>query len=238
MFEKVDKKSNYEELKTVLETLYGEEISTEEFIESAIVSRNAQINLICLNEDNIGYIIWLVEVEKEEEEEIKKEIKTLVIEEIVILLDYRDDNTVNQLLLDIDNLANKQSCPNIELTLPSQSFWLIPFFIQNGGYSSSVLRVSKELAKKTEFVQIYNTVNEGIKPELIEVMVSKDDTYSIEIIEEPSDYKKLLEQGYNPEIISMLFYIEDENLENLLKEINAITDWQEFAFSLIKKVMQ
>lgn len=236
MFEKVDEQNNYEELKIVLETLYGKEISTDEFIDSAIVSRNAQINLIRLDKNNIGYIIWLVEIEKEEEEEIKRDIKTLVIEEIVIILDYRDDNTIKQLLLDIDDLATKQKCSNIELTLPSQSFWLIPLFVQEGGYSSSVLRVSKELAKKTEFVQIYNTINEGIKPELIEVMVSKNDTYGIEIIEEPSDYKRIIEQGYNPEIISMLFYIEDENLEVLLKEINAITDWQEFAFSLIKKV--
>ncbi len=235
MFEKVDEKNNYEELRVVLENLYGEEISTKEFVDSAIVSRNAQINLICLNEKNIGYIIWLVEIEKEEEEEIKRDIKTLVIEEIVILLDYRDNDTIKQLLLDIDNLATHQTCPNIELTLPSQSFWLIPFFVQEGGYSSSVLRVSKELAKKTEFVQIYNTINEGIKPELIEVMVSKNDTYGIEIIEEPSDYRRIIEQGYNPEIISMLFYIEDENLEELLKDINAITDWQEFAFSLVKK---
>ncbi|MFW9852367.1 MAG: hypothetical protein ACFFDS_05465, partial [Candidatus Thorarchaeota archaeon] len=201
-----------------------------------IVSRNAQINLICLNEDNIGYIIWLVETEKEEDEEIKKEIKTLVIEEIVILSDYRNDDIVKQIISDIDILANQQTCPNIELTLPSQSFWLIPFFIQEGEYSSSVLRVSKELAKKTEFVQIYNTINEGIKPEFIEVMVSKNDTYGIEIIEEPSDYRRIIEQGYNPEIISMLFYIEDENLEELLKSINAITDWQEFAFSLVKKI--
>jgi len=236
MFEKVDEKNNFEELRDVLESIFGEQISTEEFIDSAIVSRNAEINLVGLDEKNIGYVIWFVETEKEDEEETGKIIKTLVIEEVVILFDYRDENTIKLLLFDIDDLATKQTCSNIELTLPSQSFWLIPPFVQEGGYSSSVLRVSKELAKKTEFVQIYNTINEGIKPEIIEVMVSKNDTYGIEIIEEPTDYKRIIEQGYNPEIISMIFYIEEENLEELLKEINTITDWQEYAFSLVKKL--
>ncbi|MCK4971761.1 MAG: hypothetical protein KAS52_00435, partial [Candidatus Heimdallarchaeota archaeon] len=95
---------------------------------------------------------------------------------------------------------------------------------------------TKELQKRTEFVSIYNNANEKIKPEFTEVLVSKNDSYQLEIIEEPTDYKKLLEQGFNPEIISMVFYIEDEAIEESMKLINNITDWQEYSISLVKMI--
>jgi hypothetical protein len=67
-------------------------------------------------------------------------------------------------------------------------------------------------------------------------MVSKNGSYQLEIIEEPTDYRKLLEQGYNPEIISMVFYIEDEAIEESMKSINSITEWQEYSISLVKMI--
>ena len=173
-------------------------------------------------------------LEIEVEEETKEKVKTLVIDEIVILPDFHKPETAKELIGDIDDLSKNKECSMIEMTLPSQSFWIIPIFIQEGEYVTSALRVTKELQKRTEFVSIYNNSNEKIKPEFTEVMVSKNGAYQLEIIEEPTDYRKLLEQGFNPEIISMVFYIEDEAIEESMKLINSITEWQEYSISLVK----
>lgn len=222
------------ELLNILKELYGEDILAQDLIDEAFLTKQAKINLIQQNNNDIGYLIYFIEKEKDEESE--KSIDSLIIDEIVILKAHHNIETANQLIQDIDSIKDSIKVNNIEITLPSQSFWLIPSFIDNGGYSSSMLRVSKELAKKTEFIQIYNTIEKGIKPELIELMISKNDTYQLEIIEEPKDYRSVIENGYTPEIVSMLFYIEDVDMEKILEQINAIADWQEYTFSLIKRI--
>jgi len=222
------------ELRELLEELYGEDISLEELIDSTFITRQAKIKLIVKDNRKIGYLIWFLESEKEEE--MAETIETLIVDEIVILKDYHNKEIATELIGDIDRIANKNKVSNIEITLPSQSFWLIPSFIDEGGYSSSMLRVSKELAKKTEFIQIYNIIEKSIKPELIELMVSKGDTFQLEIIEEPKDYRGVIEGGFTPEIVSMLFYIEDVDMEKTLERINSITEWQEYTFSLIKRI--
>ncbi|MCG3215731.1 MAG: GNAT family N-acetyltransferase [Candidatus Heimdallarchaeota archaeon] len=225
-----------EELKQILQNFYGEHISIQEFIESMIVSKNAKISLIQHKEKNIGYIVWLIEKEKEEGEEGGKIIKAFVIDDMVFLPKYQKMENAKELISELDKHAKEQGCTLIEITLPSPSFWLIPIFIQEGDYSSSVLRVSKELQKKTEFVQIYNVVIKGLKPELTEVMVSRNEEYHLEIIEEPMDYRRIIEEGYNPEIVSMIFYVEDEKMEEKLNQINEIAEWQEYSFSLVKNL--
>ncbi|MCG3220645.1 MAG: hypothetical protein H7641_04630 [Candidatus Heimdallarchaeota archaeon] len=222
------------ELKDLLEELYGEDISPQDLIDTAFLTKQAKINLVEQNNDKIGYLIWFLEREKDEESE--ETIDTLIIDEIVIMKTHNNIEVANLLIQDIENLEKKNKVSNIEITLPSQSFWLIPSFIDEGGYSSSMLRVSKELAKKTEFIQIYNTIEKGIKPELIELMISKNDTYQLEIIEEPKDYRSVIENGFTPEIVSMLFYVEDVDMEKTLERINSITDWQEYTISLIKRI--
>ena len=60
------------------------------------------------------------------------------------------------------------------------------------------------------------------------------DAFQIEIIESPKDYRSIIENGYNPEIVSMVFYIEEEKMEETIQEINNLCEWQEFAFSMVK----
>ncbi|MCK4896421.1 MAG: hypothetical protein KAS47_06395 [Candidatus Heimdallarchaeota archaeon] len=232
MLKKLPKPETSTELEQVVAKLYGKQVSILELIDSA--ARKASISLFLEKEDIIGYLIWMLEIEVEEES--KEKVKTLVIDEIVILPDFHKLETANELIGDIDTLSKNNECSMIEMTLPSQSFWIIPIFIQEGKYVTSALRVTKELQKRTEFVSIYNNANEKIKPEFTEVLVSKNDSYQLEIIGEPTDYKKLLEQGFNPEIISMVFYIEDEAIEESMKLINNITDWQEYSISLVKMI--
>lgn len=222
------------ELQDVLKELYGEDVSPQDLIDTAFLTKKAKINLVEQKSEKIGYLIWFLEKEKDEESE--ETIDSLIIDEIVIMKTHHNNDTASQILQDVESIENKNKVSNIEITLPSQSFWLIPSFIDEGGYSSSMLRVSKELAKKTEFIQIYSTIEKGIKPELIELMVSKNDTYQLEIIEEPKDYRGVLENGFTPEIVSMLFYVEDVDMEKTLERINSITDWQEYTFSLIKRI--
>ena len=236
MLKHLTKIESSEELKLLLENLYGEHLSIEELIESMITAKKAKLSLIEHQDEICGYLIWLTETEKEEEEKEVTIIKTMVVDEIVFMQKHQDVEVAKNFINELENLAKEKECKSIEVTLPSQSFWLIPIFIQEGGFASSVLRVSKELMKKTEFVQIFNTVSKGLKPEIIEVMVSKNETYHLEIIEEPLDYRKIIEEGYNPEIVSMIFYVEDEKMEEKLKQINDIANWQEYSFSLIKRL--
>ncbi|MHA1202713.1 MAG: hypothetical protein ACTSQ4_09345 [Candidatus Heimdallarchaeaceae archaeon] len=232
MLKKLSKPETSTELEQVVTKLYGEQVSVLELIDSTSATKKASISLFLEKEETIGYLIWMLEIEVDEES--KEKVKTLVIDEIVILPDFYKLETAKELIVDIDTLSKDKECSMIEMTLPSQSFWIIPIFIQEGEYVTSALRVTKELQKRTEFVSIYNNANEKIKPEFTEVMVSKNGSYQLEIIEEPTDYRKLLEQGYNPEIISMVFYIEDEAIEESMKSINSITEWQEYSISLVK----
>ncbi|MHA1345226.1 MAG: hypothetical protein ACTSVO_15025 [Candidatus Heimdallarchaeaceae archaeon] len=234
MLKEINKPESSDELKHVISSLYGEQVSMQELIDSTAASKKASISLFLEKDETIGYLIWMLETEIEEE--TKEKIKTLVIDEIVILPDFRKLGTAKELIGDIDDLSIDKDCSMIEMTLPSQSFWIIPIFVQEGEYVTSALRVTKELQKRTEFVSIYTNVNGKIKPEFTEVMVSKNDAYKLEIIEEPTDYKKLLEQGFNPEIISMVFYIEDEAIEESMELINSITEWQEYSVSLVKMI--
>ena len=234
MLKKLSKPEASTELEQVVTKLYGEQVSVLELIDSTSATKKASISLFLEKEEVIGYLIWLLEIEVEEE--TKEKVKTLVIDEIVILPDFHKLETAKELVGDIDTLSKSKECSMIEMTLPSQSFWIIPIFIQEGKYVTSALRVTKELQKRTEFVSIYNNANEKIKPEFTEVMVSKNDSYQLEIIEAPTDYKKLLEQGFNPEIISMVFYIEDEAIEESMKSINGIAEWQEYSISLVKTI--
>ncbi|MCK5409027.1 MAG: hypothetical protein KAJ30_02075, partial [Candidatus Heimdallarchaeota archaeon] len=231
---KLSKPEASTELEQVVTKLYGTQVSVLELIDSTSATKKASISLFMEKEEIIGYLIWMLEIEVEEES--KEKIKTLVIDEIVILPDFHKLETAKELVGDIETLSKSKECSMIEMTLPSQSFWIIPIFIQEGKFVTSALRVTKELQKRTEFVSIYNNANEKIKPEFTEVMVSKNDSYQLEIIEEPTDYKKLLEQGFNPEIISMVFYIEDEAIEESMKSINGIAEWQEYSISLVKTI--
>ncbi len=234
MLKKLSKPEASNELEQVVTKLYGEQVSVLELIDSTSATKKASISLFMEKEEIIGYLIWMLEIEVEEES--KEKVKTLVIDEIVILPDFQKLETAKELIGDIDTLSKDKECSMIEMTLPSQSFWIIPIFIQEGKYFTSALRVTKGLQKRTEFVSIYNNANEKIKPEFTEVMVSKNGSYQLEIIEEPTDYKKLLEQGCNPEIISMVFYIEDEAIEESMKLINGIAEWQEYSISLVKMI--
>lgn len=234
MLKELSKPETSTELEQIVAKLYGEQVSIKELIDSTSASKKVSISLCLEKEVVIGYLIWMLEVEVEEES--KKKIKTLVIDEIVILPDFHKLETAKELIVGIDDLSKNKECTMIEMTLPSQSFWIIPVFIQEGDYVTSALRVTKELQKRTEFVSIYTKANEKTKPEFTEVMVSKNGSYQLEIIEEPTDYKKLLEQGLNPEIISMVFYIEDEAIEESMKSINEIAEWQEYSISLVKVI--
>lgn len=234
MLKKLSKPETSTELEQVVTKLYGEQVSVLELIDSTSATKKASISLFLEKEKIMGYLIWMLEIEVDEES--KEKVKTLVVDEIVILPDFHKLETAKELIVDIDTLSKDKECSMIEMTLPSQSFWIIPIFIQEGEYVTSALRVTKELQKRTEFVSIYNNANEKIKPEFTEVMVSKNGSYQLEIIEEPTDYRKLLEQGYNPEIISMVFYIEDEAIEESMKSINSITEWQEYSISLVKMI--
>ena len=87
--------------------------------------------------------------------------------------------------------------------------------------------------KKTEFVQIFNTVSKGIKPEIIEVMVSKNEMYHLELIEEPLDYRKIIEEGYEPEIVKDRFGNEIEM--TLCEELDP-ESWRWEPFFAIRKI--
>ncbi|MCE7738182.1 MAG: hypothetical protein GPJ50_02285, partial [Candidatus Heimdallarchaeota archaeon] len=156
------------------------------------------------------------------------------IDEIVLLPEEQTEERAKELAQDLDEEIKKNDCSIAELTIPSQSFWLIPVLVNEGLFNVAILRVSKELEKRTEFVQIFNKIQEGIKPDIIELMISKEGDYKLEIIEEPTDYKKILESGYSPEIVSMIFNVEKNKEEELLENVNQIAEWQEYAFSLVK----
>ncbi|MHA2357849.1 MAG: hypothetical protein ACXABK_03670 [Candidatus Heimdallarchaeaceae archaeon] len=224
------------ELEQLLKALYGETISHKDLVSSTYFSNNGKLAIIKHQNEIIGYVIYIIEKEKEEEEGTTRVIQTLVVDEIVILSDYHKEEVGIELVKNLDSIGKKSKSGTVEITLPSQSFWLIPLFVQEGGYSTSILRVSKELEKKTEFVQIYTSVEKGMKPELIELMVSEGDNFQLEIIEEPKDYRRIIEGGFTPEIVSMLFYVEEENLEEFFKNVNSIAAWQEYTFSLVKKL--
>ena len=216
----------------------GNEISIEMFVEATLEDKNAKISLIKTEDKHIGYFIWLKEKEIEEEDEEeggkKTEINIFAIDEIVIIPEEQSEEKAKKVVQELNEEIKKNECSIAEITIPSQSFWLIPVLVEVGSYNPAILRVSKELEKRTEFVQIFNKVQDGLRPELIELMVSKEGVYQLELIEEPTDYKRILESGYNPEIVSMIFNVEENKEEELLDEVNQITEWQEYSFSLVK----
>ena len=224
------------ELQVLLRELYGNQVTAEMFVEATLDNKEAKLSLISLGGKISGYIIWLVEKEVEEEEEGSKKITTVIlaIDEIVVLASEQKEENAKEIIQGIDDLVKSNKGSVVEITLPSQSFWLIPALTAIGKYKVAILRVSKELERKTEFVGIYNKVQESPKPDIVELMISKGDTFQLEIIEEPTDYKKIIESGFNPEIVSMIFNVEESEEEELLKSVNEIAEWQEFSFSLIK----
>ncbi len=239
MFTEVKNPKTSKELKKLVELLYGNEITIEMFVDSTLENKNAKISLIKSGEKFTGYFIWLKEreIEEEDEEEAsgkKTEINIYAIDEIVLLPEEQTEERAKELVQDLDEEIKKNDCTIAELTIPSQSFWLIPVLVNEGLFNVAILRVSKELEKRTEFVQIFNKIQEGIKPEIIELMVSKEGAYQLEIIEEPTDYKKILESGHSPEIVSMIFNVEKNKEEELLEYVNQIVEWQEYSFSLVK----
>jgi hypothetical protein len=238
MFIELKNPKSSKELENLIQKLYGSEISTDMFVEATLEDKNARISLIKAGEDNIGYLIWLKEKEVEEEDEEeggkKTEINIFAIDEIVLLPTEQNEERAKEVVQNLDKEIKKNDCSIAEVTVPSQSFWLIPVLVGVGLFNVAILRVSKELEKKTEFVQIFNKIQEGIKPDIIELMISKDGSYQLELIEEPTDYKRILESGYSPEIVSMIFNVEENKEKELLEEVNQITSWQEFSFSLVK----
>ncbi len=238
MFTELKNPNSSEELGNLLKKLYGSEISTEMFVEATLEDKNARISLIKAEEEDIGYLIWLKEKEIEEADEEeggkKTETNIFAIDEIVLLPSEQNEERAKEVVQNLDDEIMRNNCSIAEVTIPSQSFWLIPVLVNVGLFNVAILRVSKELEKKTEFVGIFNKIQEGIKPEIIELMISKEGTYQLELIEEPTDYKKILESGYSPEIVSMIFNVEENKEKELLEEVNQITDWQEYAFSLVK----
>jgi len=237
MFTEVKNPKTSQELEKLVKELYGNKITTEMFVDATLEDKNAKISLIKSGEKFTGYLIWLKEREVEEEEEAsgkKTEINIFAIDEIVLLPEERTEERAKELVHDLDEEIKKNDCSIAEVTIPSQSFWLIPVLVNEGLFNVAILRVSKELEKRTEFVQIFSKIQEGIKPEIIELMISKEGAYQLEIIEEPTDYKKILESGYSPEIVSMIFNVEKNKEEELLDNVNQITEWQEYSFSLVK----
>ncbi|MCE7747257.1 MAG: hypothetical protein GPJ51_02600 [Candidatus Heimdallarchaeota archaeon] len=239
MFTEVKNPKTSQELEKLVKSLYGNEITIEMFVDSTLEDKNAKISLIKSGEKFTGYLIWLKEREVEEEDDEEANGKKTVIniysiDEIVLLPEEQTEERAKELVQDLDEDIKKNDCSIAELTIPSQSFWLIPVLVNEGLFNVAILRVSKELEKKTEFVQIFNKIQEGIKPDIIELMVSKEGAYQLEIIEEPTDYKKILESGYSPEIVSMIFNVEKNKEKELLENVNQITEWQEYSFSLVK----
>lgn len=232
MFKDLRNPKTSQELNSLLKTLYGNQVSNKELVDALLDSKKSIISIIEFKAQSMGYIIWFVDEEQIEDDEEKK--YTLVVDEIVCSLEHRSIELAREILENIEEIAKKNSCSYIEITLPSQSFWLVGIFRKEGSYDSTSVRVSKELAKKTEFVQIYTNIIKEFKPELIEVMVSKNDAFHLEIIEEPKDYKSILEQGFTPEIVSALFDINIDDIESFVNKIKGITDWQEYNFSLVK----
>jgi hypothetical protein len=236
MFQELKTPISSKELQILLNELYGDQVNTEMFIEATLGNKDAKLSLISFEEQICGYIIWLIEKEVEEDEDSGKKTTTtiLAIDEVVTRVCNQKQDTAEEVIKGIEEIAKKNKCSMVEITLPSQSFWLIPVLTTIGGYRVAILRVSKELERKTEFVGIFNKVQEDLKPEIIELMISKGDEFQLEIIEEPTDYKKIIENGYNPEIASMIFNVEENMGEELLKKVNEIAEWQEYSFSLIK----
>ena len=236
MFEELKSPSNSQELQNLLNELYGNQVTNDMFVDATLENKDSKIGLISYESHICGYIIWLIEKEEEEDEETGKKTSTTIlsIDEIVIRSENQNGELAEGIIKGIEDLVEKNKCSIVEITLPSQSFWLIPTFTEVGKYNVAILRVSKELERKTEFVGIFNKVQEDPKPEIIELMISKDDAFQLEIIEEPTDYKKIIEEGYNPEIVSMIFNVEENLGEELLNSVNEIADWQEYSFSLTK----
>ncbi|MCG3255737.1 MAG: hypothetical protein KAU62_06610 [Candidatus Heimdallarchaeota archaeon] len=239
MFTEVKNPKTSQELEKLVKSLYGNEITIEMFVDSTLEDKNSKISLIKSGEKFTGYLIWLKEREVEEEDEEEASGKKTVtnifaIDEIVLLPEEQTEERAKELAQDLDEEIKKNDCSIAELTIPSQSFWLIPVLVNEGLFNVAILRVSKELEKRTEFVQIFNKIQEGIKPDIIKLMISKEGDYKLEIIEEPTDYKKILESGYSPEIVSMIFNVEKNKEEELLENVNQIAEWQEYAFSLVK----
>ncbi len=220
-----------EELKELLISLYGSEVSVKDFVETSLASKDENLSLIQIDEKIIGYCVWEVEIDKDEDDGEEKRI--LVIDELVIKQSDNSKNDSNAITKELEKKAKLLKCSLIDLSLPSQSFHLVPFLAEQKTFELSALRVTKELTKKTEFIQIYNKIGEDLSPQLIEVMVSKDDAYHLELIDEPSDYKSILEKGYNPEIISMIFEVEENNINEVIEKVKTIAEWEEYTLSFI-----
>jgi len=236
MFQELKNPISSKELQTLLSEIYGDQVTTEIFIDATLDNKDAKLSLISSNNNICGYIIWLIEKEVEEDEDSGKKTITsiLAIDEIVVRVCDQVQNMAEEIIKGIEELVKENKCSIVEITLPSQSFWMIPILTTLGEYRVAILRVSKELERKTEFVGIFNKVQEEPKPEIIELMISKEDIFQLEFIEEPTDYKKIIEGGYNPEIVSMIFNVEENMGEELLNKVNEIAEWQEYSFSLIK----
>ena len=236
MFQELKSPINSKELQNLLNELYGDQVTTEMFVNATLENKESRLSLISSGDQICGYIIWLIEDEVEEDEDTGKKTTTtiLAIDEIVTRVCDQKQEIAEEIIKGIQEIVDKNKCSIVEVTLPSQSFWLIPIFTTVGGYRVAILRVSKELERKTEFVGIFNKVQQDPKPEIIELMISKGDDFQLEIIEEPTDYKKIIEEGYNPEIASMIFNVDEDMGEEILKKVNEIAEWQEYSFSLIK----
>lgn len=229
MFRDLDNPESSPQLKQLLYTLYGNEISIDEFVDSILGDTQEHISLLEVEGEPLGYCIWLIDIETDEDNE---ESRIFVVDDLVL----KSFEQVKQASKNIPSLIKEKAlqtnCSLIDLSLPSQSFWLIPVFAEQG-FETTVLRVSKELVKKTEFVSIYTNITQSLSPQLIEVMVSKDDKFHLELIEEPKDYRRLLNENYTPEVVSIIFDLDNYELLDLTEKVKEIAEWQEYAVSLI-----
>ncbi|MHA1303897.1 MAG: hypothetical protein ACTSQE_05185 [Candidatus Heimdallarchaeaceae archaeon] len=221
-----------QELEELIKTIYDEEITPKEFVDSIATSREETISLIKQKENVYGYFLWAKEEEVDEEEN-KILQSVLSIEDLVFIPTFAELEEKAEIVSLIESKARDLKCDLIELSIPSQSFSFISLFLESGKYELSSLRVSKELERKTEFVKIFTDVKNEFSPQLIELLVSKNETYQLELIEEPTDYKKILEGGFKPEIVSLIFDLEDVNTDELFEKINDIAEWQEFSITLL-----
>ncbi|UJG40479.1 MAG: hypothetical protein K9W45_11660 [Candidatus Heimdallarchaeum aukensis] len=230
--EDVSKPLSSTELAELIHVLYSKEISVKEFVDSIKTSRDETISLIKHEDVVHGYFLWAKDEEIDEEE--NKVLQSIfTIEDLVFLPSFENLEVKGELVSIIEEKARSKGCNLIEISIPSQSFNIISIFLESNKYELTSLRVSKELERKTEFVKIYTGIEKYIKPQLVELLVSKEGIYQLELIEEPSDYKNILERGFNPEIVSLIFDLEEKNTDELFEKINEITEWQEFSITLV-----
>ena len=109
MFQELKSPISSQELQNLLSEIYGNQVTTEMFVNATLENKDARLSLVSVGEQICGYIIWLIEKEVEEDEDSGKKTTTtiLAIDEIVTRVCDQTQEIAEEIIKGIEEIVKK-----------------------------------------------------------------------------------------------------------------------------------